>query len=101
MATPPNRAPRREHRAILRKSAVCQRVGLSPVQVWRKATDPEDDFPELIQLGPNSVGWYENEIDAWIDSRPRGVLPWKNGPRDYQNQRGQEPEQPEPEAAEL
>ncbi len=92
MTGTPNRATRRKHRAILRKSVVCQRVPLSPAQIWRKSTDPEDDFPESIQLGPNAIGWYEDEIDAWIDSRPRGVVPWKNGLREYQDQRGQEPE---------
>ncbi len=98
MATPLNRAARRKHRAILRKPVVCQRVGFSPAQVWRKSTDPKDDFPESIQLGPNAVGWFEHEIDAWIENRPRGVVPWKAGLREYQDQRAQGPRQPEPEA---
>lgn len=87
-------------RNIIRKPAVRKATGLSDAQIWRKSRDPSDDFPESIVLGPNSCGFYEDEISAWIDSRPRGVVPWKNGLREYQGQRGQEPEQPEPEVAE-
>lgn len=60
-------------RKILRKRAVCEKVGLSPVQVWRKANDPDDDFPEARILGPNATGWFEDELDAWLESRPRGT----------------------------
>jgi predicted DNA-binding transcriptional regulator AlpA len=35
----------------------------------------DGDFPQRIQLGANSVGWYEDEIDAWVASRKRGSLP--------------------------
>lgn len=59
-------------RNILRKPAVCEKVGLSAVQVWRKANDPDDDFPVARVLGPNTTGWFEDEIDAWLESRPRG-----------------------------
>jgi prophage regulatory protein len=56
-------------RKIIRKSAVRQRTGLSDTQVWR--LERRDDFPARVQLGPNSVGWYEDEVDAWIHSRIR------------------------------
>ncbi len=26
-------------------------------------------FPRRVQLGPNSVGWLENEVLAWIEAR--------------------------------
>lgn len=26
-------------------------------------------FPKRVQLGPNSVGWLEDEIQAWIEAR--------------------------------
>jgi predicted DNA-binding transcriptional regulator AlpA len=29
-------------------------------------------FPKPVRLGPNSVGWIEREVDAWLQSRPRG-----------------------------
>ena len=59
-------------RKVLRRLAVSEKVGLSPVQVWRKANDPDDDFPEARILGPNSTGWFEDELDVWLESRPRG-----------------------------
>lgn len=54
---------------ILRKKAAAARVGYHPVHMMRKATDPRDDFPSPIPLGPNSIGFLEEEIDAWIKSR--------------------------------
>ena len=62
---------RKIRRIILRAKAVKERTGYSRVQVWRKSRDPDDDFPAPVQLGPNSIGWYEDEIDAWLASRPR------------------------------
>jgi hypothetical protein len=26
-------------------------------------------FPAGIKLGPNSRGWYEDEVEAWLESR--------------------------------
>ena len=31
-------------------------------------------FPEPVQVGPNKIGWYEDEVAAWLDSRPRGFM---------------------------
>jgi hypothetical protein len=31
------------------------------------------DFPVSIQLSPGKVGWHEEEIERWLESRPRGV----------------------------
>ena len=65
----------REEKALPRRIAksreVQDRTGYSRVQIWRKARDVDDDFPAPIQLGPNSIGWYEDEIDAWLERRPR------------------------------
>ena len=63
---------RKTHRTILRKKIVRQRSGYSDVQIWRKSRDPDDDFPAPVQLSPGgAVGWYEDEIDTWLESRPR------------------------------
>ena len=59
-------------RTILRKPAVRKSSGLSDSQIWRKSNDPNDDFPAAITLGPNATGWYEDEMIAWQESRPRG-----------------------------
>ena len=28
-------------------------------------------FPAPIVIGPNAIGWYEDEVEDWIESRPR------------------------------
>ncbi len=58
-------------RKVLRFSALKDRVPYSRVQVWRKSNDPDDDFPAAVELGPNAVGWFEDEVEAWLASRPR------------------------------
>jgi predicted DNA-binding transcriptional regulator AlpA len=45
------------------------KTGKSRVQLWRDVR--EGRFPPPIELGPNSVGWFEDEIDQWLASRPR------------------------------
>ena len=55
------RAPR-----VLEKTGYANRVSL-----WRMVNDPNSDFPRPVRIGPNAVGWFEAEIDAWLDSRPR------------------------------
>ena len=59
-------------RRILRKPEVREATGLSDSQLWRKANDPDDDFPSSLSLGANATGWYEDEIIAWQENRPRG-----------------------------
>ena len=54
---------------IVRSAEVLSRTGLSRTTIWRKIRS--GDFPAPIQLGPNSVGWPEHEVDAWVASRPR------------------------------
>ncbi len=59
-------------RKIIRRARVREATGLSNVTIWRKGNDPDDDFPSPISLTPFSVGWFEDEIIAWQESRPRG-----------------------------
>ncbi len=59
---------------ILRKPAASEKVGLSAPQIDRLSRDPDSEFPEKVQLGPNAVGWYEDELDAWLEHRRRGAL---------------------------
>ena len=48
---------------ILRLPSVMDRTGLSRATVYRR-------FGHMrIQLGPNSAGWLESDIDAWITAR--------------------------------
>ena len=33
------------------------------------------EFPAPLSLGARAVGWREDEVQAWIDSRPRVIEP--------------------------
>ena len=72
------------NRQILRPKQVQKLIGKSRVQIWRDVRAGR--FPAPISLGPNSTGFFEDEILAWLTSRPR---------RTY----GAEAEAPAPEAA--
>ena len=54
---------------ILRFPEVREMTGLSRTTLWRMEKD--DKFPQRVQLGISSVGWKQNEIQAWIKKRNR------------------------------
>ena len=37
-----------------------------------KRLEDAGEFPKRVRLGRWRVGWYADEIDAWMASRPRG-----------------------------
>ena len=56
---------------ILRTPEVVHLTGLSKTTIWRRVRS--GDFPALVQLGgpeSRSVGWRQEEIEKWIESRP-------------------------------
>jgi predicted DNA-binding transcriptional regulator AlpA len=55
---------------ILRAAAVIRLTGLSRTTLWR--LERQGEFPARVRLGLNSVGWREEEIARWINTRPRG-----------------------------
>ena len=63
-------------RKILREPEVKARTGTSRVTRWRGARNRT--FPAPVQLGPNSVGWYEDDIDEWLANRP--TVTWASKP---------------------
>ena len=52
---------------VLRTRDVTDVTGLSRVTIWR--LERAGDFPERIRLGQNSVGWFQDEIEAWLINR--------------------------------
>ena len=58
-------------RNIVKIDAVMAATGYSRTQLWRKARDPGDAFPPPVVCGKNRIGWFEDEIVAWQESRPR------------------------------
>jgi predicted DNA-binding transcriptional regulator AlpA len=58
-----------ERRLIVGWRALEERVGRSRVQLWRDIRNGR--FPPPIELGPNSVGWWADEVDENLNSRAR------------------------------
>ena len=59
---------------ILRPHVVADRCGVHQLTVRRWATDPKYadlGFPKLVQVGDNTVGFYEHEIDEYLANLPR------------------------------
>lgn len=52
---------------LLTKSEVRNRVCYSPQHIAR--LEKAGRFPKRVMLGPNRVGWLEEEIDRWIQDR--------------------------------
>lgn len=57
--TPPAKGDR-----VLRLPEVMDRVGLKRPTIYKRAR--AGTFPQPIKLGPNSSGWLESEIDAFL-----------------------------------
>jgi prophage regulatory protein len=57
---------------ILRYPDAARKIGVSRMTVFRWATQPkyaDMGFPKPIDLGVNSVGFVEEEIDSWLAAR--------------------------------
>ena len=46
--------------------------GLTPASVYRWIS--EGTFPVPVNIGSNSVAWHRNEIEIWLQSRPRAKV---------------------------
>ena len=57
------------NRRILSSRDLDNRGIYSRVQRWRLIR--KGDFPQPLILGKNRIGWFENEINEWLESRPR------------------------------
>ena len=54
---------------ILRRPEVERMSGLSCSTIYEKVAN--GTFPAPVRLGAKAVGWREDEVLAWIESRPR------------------------------
>ena len=62
---------------IIRKRQLCQRIGLSPAQIYAmldpKSPSYDPTFPRQIRLTSSTrssaVGWLEHEIQAFLERR--------------------------------
>ena len=61
-----------EGRLIDRTPRALVKTGIKSRQtLWRRSRDPDDDFPAPVDLGGRLIGWYSDEMDHWIATRPR------------------------------
>ena len=56
---------------VLSLKTVLARVPLSRTTLWR--LERQGKFPTRIRLGLNSVGWRDEEVQHWVETRPRGM----------------------------
>lgn len=54
---------------IIRFPKISEITSLSRTTIWRLET--EGNFPKRLQVGNRGVGWLLNEIEDWMQSRPR------------------------------
>ena len=56
---------------LLRIQEVIQLTGLSRMSIYR--FEKRGEFPKRRQVGRNSVRWVDDDIKAWMSSRPFAV----------------------------
>jgi prophage regulatory protein len=64
-----NNTPASPIRKVIRWKVVREATGLSRTAI--NDLEAANDFPQRIQLGPRAVGWFEEEVATWIDTRRR------------------------------
>jgi prophage regulatory protein len=52
---------------FLRFTTIRERTGLSRSTIWR--LERRGAFPRHHRISTNAVGWLENEVDEWVESR--------------------------------
>lgn len=67
-ALPPIRP---QPRAILRQKAVETLTGRSRSSIWRDVRT--GSFPKPVRIGQRAIGWFADEIDAYIAALPRAI----------------------------
>lgn len=54
-------------RRVLRVRQVAVKTGLGIATVWRLAS--KGNFPLPIKVSKGCTGWYEHEIDEWLEAK--------------------------------
>ena len=57
---------------LIRKPELLLMIGLSDSSIWRM--EKAGKFPGRIQLGGNSVAWFESEILDWLKDKASARL---------------------------
>lgn len=62
---------------VLRSSELADKLGVSRVTLWR--WERKGLLPGKTQVGPNTVGWLESEIDEWWNRKVEPLASQKVG----------------------
>ena len=57
---------------IIRPKTTAEKCGVKPITIHRWSSDPKYaamGFPKPLDLGANSVGFVEAEINEWLEAR--------------------------------
>ena len=57
---------------LLTKKQLRELVPLAYSSIWQLIR--QGDFPKAVRIGRQRVAWREDEVRAWIESRPRQEL---------------------------
>ena len=57
-------------RMMMRKPRVAEKLGIS-VATLDRLRGLDRTFPMAVQLGPQAIAWFVDEIDDWLTNRPR------------------------------
>ena len=60
---------KKRQRNVLRIWEVMKRVKMSKSHIY--AEKAQGRFPQSVKISARAVGWYEDEIDEYIETRPR------------------------------
>jgi len=52
---------------VLRSNELAEKLGVSRVTLWR--WERRGHLPPKAQIGPNTVGWLESDIDKWWNDK--------------------------------
>jgi len=52
---------------LIRKPELMSMIGLSDATIWRM--ERAGKFPRRVQIGGNSVGWLQSEINEWLERK--------------------------------
>ena len=54
---------------LLRLSKVIDLCGLQKSAIYKLLS--ENQFPRPVKLGPRAIAWRSDEVQTWINARPR------------------------------
>ena len=57
---------------ILRLKQLERKIGLKRSSIYEKSNPKSNrfdpSFPQMVQLSQRAVGWYESDVDEWLQS---------------------------------